>query len=61
MNATRELTALEREMLEALYGVDTLYAEMGKALPLIANTPAFDIVQDAVNKARAAIAKAEGA
>lgn len=49
-----------REMLEALHGVDVLYAEMGKALPLIANTRGFDIVQAAVLAARAAIAKAEG-
>ena len=54
------LIAAAPELLEAARGVDVLYAELQAALPAIANTPAFDIVQEAVRRARAAIAKAEG-
>jgi hypothetical protein len=54
-----EAAKKERQMLlEACHGVDILYAEMQAALPLIAGTKGFDLVTDAVRKARVAIAKA---
>lgn len=46
------------DLLEAAHGVDVLYTELGKALPGIVNTDAYDRVQQAVKQARAAIAKA---
>ena len=58
--ANARLIAAAPDLLEAAHGVDVLYAELQAALPKIANTRAMDIVQDAVRKARAAIAKAEG-
>ncbi len=54
------LTAAAPDLLAALEGVDVLYTELSAALPLIANTPAFDRVQAAVKAARAAIARATG-
>ena len=58
--ANARLIAAAPELLEAARGVDELYSELQAGLPKIANTRAMDIVQEAVRKARAAIAKAEG-
>lgn len=58
--ANARLIAAAPELLEACEGVETLYAELGKALPALAGTPSYDVVQGAVRKARAAISKATG-
>lgn len=52
------LIAAAPELLDALYGIETLYAEMSSALPSMVNKPGIDLVTEAVTKARAAIAKA---
>lgn len=57
----QEVQALRAEVArlrEALLGVDVVYAELQSALPAIANTPSFDLVQAAVKNARAALAAA---
>lgn len=43
-------------LVEAAYGVETLYAEMSAALPAMVGTRGFDLVQEAVRKARATLA-----
>ena len=55
------LIAAAPDLLEACKGVDEVYAALQSALPVIAGTSSFDVVTEAVRKARAAIAKAEGA
>lgn len=58
--ANARLISAAPDLLEACHGVDVLYSELGKAMPGIVNTPAYDAVQEAVRKARDAIAKALG-
>lgn len=57
---TARLLRAAPDLLEAALGVDVLYAELQAALPTIANKPAYDFVQQAVKKARAALANADG-
>ena len=56
--ANAKLIAAAPELLEACHGVDVLYSEMQAALPSVVGTKSFDLITDAVRKARAAIKKA---
>lgn len=58
--ANARLIAAAPDLLEACRGVDVLYAELHKALGGLVGDPSYDIVIEAVRKARTAIAKAEG-
>lgn len=58
--ADARLFAAAPDLLDAVHGVETLYAEMQAAMPALVGTPAFKAVTDAVDKARAAIARATG-
>jgi hypothetical protein len=58
-DANARLIAAAPELLAAAHNVDVLYAEMQIAMKHLVNTPAWDVVTNAVWQARAAIAKAE--
>lgn len=58
--ANARLIAAAPDLLEAARGVQTLYAELNAAMPAIINTPGGEAVIAAVQRANAAIARAEG-